>query len=186
MKKKSLSILHRYRDHLLEREQINLQEKIADENNQKPARLLQLQARVKATHEAKASAKTVEEMKSLDEAAAYLQQPHDAGEARDSTHRLRARRGDAADAPHRSSRATRSRCCSKKAAYWIARNTITRNATKSMNWSRRATRWAWEEYEKRTDFRNPRPALHGGRIRRRLQDDAEAEARRGGLRRRQK
>ena len=71
MKKKSLSILHRYRDHLLEREQINLQEKIADENNQK-ARLLQLQARVKATHEAKGSAKTVEEMKSLDDAAAYL------------------------------------------------------------------------------------------------------------------
>ena len=71
MKKKSLSILHRYRDHLLEREQINLQEKIADENNQK-ARLLQLQTRVKATHEAKANAKTVEEMKSLDEAAAYL------------------------------------------------------------------------------------------------------------------
>ena len=71
MKKKSLSILHRYRDHLLEREQINLQEKIADENNQK-ARLLQLQARVKATHEAKASAGTVEEVKALDEAAAYL------------------------------------------------------------------------------------------------------------------
>ncbi len=71
MKKKSLSILHRYRDHLLEREQINLQEKIADEANQK-ARLLQLQARVKATHEAKASAKTVEELKALDEAAAYL------------------------------------------------------------------------------------------------------------------
>ena len=63
MKKKSLSILHRYRDHLLEREQINLQEKLADENNQK-ARLLQLQARVKATHDAKASAKTVEELKS--------------------------------------------------------------------------------------------------------------------------
>jgi myo-inositol-1-phosphate synthase len=71
MKKKSLSILHRYREHLLEREQINLQEKIADENNQK-ARLLQLQARVKATHEAKASARTVEEIKALDEAAAYL------------------------------------------------------------------------------------------------------------------
>jgi len=71
MKKKSLSILHRYRDHLLEREQINLQEKIADENNQK-ARLLQLQARVKATHDAKANAQTVEEVKSLDEAAAYL------------------------------------------------------------------------------------------------------------------
>ena len=71
MKKKSLSILHRYRDHLLEREQINLQEKIADENNQK-ARLLQLQERVKATHQAKASAKTVEEVKALDDAAAYL------------------------------------------------------------------------------------------------------------------
>jgi uncharacterized protein YigA (DUF484 family) len=71
MKKNSLSILHRYRNHLLEREQVNLQEKIAEENNQK-ARLLQLQARVKATHEAKAGAKTVEQMKSLDEAAAYL------------------------------------------------------------------------------------------------------------------
>ncbi len=71
MKKKSLSILHRYRDHLLEREQVNLQEKIADENNQK-ARLLQLQERVKTTHEAKARAKTIEEMKSLDDAAAYL------------------------------------------------------------------------------------------------------------------
>jgi len=31
-----------------------------------------LQARVKATHEAKASAKTVEEVKAFDEAAAYL------------------------------------------------------------------------------------------------------------------
>ncbi len=71
MKKKSLSILHRYRDHLLEREQVNLQEKIAEENNQK-ARLLQLQARVKATHDAKATAKTIEELKALDEAAAYL------------------------------------------------------------------------------------------------------------------
>jgi hypothetical protein len=71
MKKNSLSILHHYRNHLLEREQVNLQEKLAEENNQK-ARLLQLQVRVKATHEAKAGAKTVEEMKSLDEAAAYL------------------------------------------------------------------------------------------------------------------
>ena len=71
MKKNSLSILHRYRNHLLEREQVNLQEKIADETNQK-ARLLQLQARVKATHEAKAGATTVEEMKALDDAAAYL------------------------------------------------------------------------------------------------------------------
>jgi len=71
MKKTSLSILHRYRSHLLEREQIALQEKIAEENNQK-ARLLQLQARVKATHEAKSRAKTVEELCALDEAAAYL------------------------------------------------------------------------------------------------------------------
>jgi len=71
MKKKSLSILHRYRNHLLEREQINLQEKLAEENVQK-ARLLQLQERVKATHTAKSGAKTVEEMKALDEAAAYL------------------------------------------------------------------------------------------------------------------
>jgi flagellar export protein FliJ len=71
MKKKSLSILHRYRNHLLEREQVNLQEKIADENVQK-ARLLQLQARVKATHEAKAGATTIEEMRALDDAAAYL------------------------------------------------------------------------------------------------------------------
>jgi len=71
MKKNSLTILHHYRDHLLEREQVGLQEKIADENVQK-ARLLQLQARVKATHEAKARAKTVEEMRALDDAAAYL------------------------------------------------------------------------------------------------------------------
>jgi hypothetical protein len=71
MKKQSLSILHRYRNHLLEREQVNLQEKIADENVQK-ARLLQLQARVKATHEAKAGATTIEQMRALDEAAAYL------------------------------------------------------------------------------------------------------------------
>jgi flagellar biosynthesis chaperone FliJ len=69
--KKSLAVLHRYRNHLLEREQINLADKIADENTQK-ARLLQLQARVRATHEAKAQAKTVEEMRALDDAAAYL------------------------------------------------------------------------------------------------------------------
>jgi hypothetical protein len=63
--------LHRYRNHLLEREQINLADKIAEENVQK-ARLLQLQARVRATHDAKAQAKTVEEMRALDDAAAYL------------------------------------------------------------------------------------------------------------------
>jgi flagellar export protein FliJ len=71
MKKKSLTVLHRYRNHQLEREQIHLADRIADENQQK-ARLLQLQARARATHEAKAQAKTVEEIRSLDDAAAYL------------------------------------------------------------------------------------------------------------------
>jgi flagellar export protein FliJ len=71
MKKKTLDILHRYRNHLLEREQINLQDKLADENQQK-ARLLQLQSRVHATHEAKANARSVEELRALDDAAAYL------------------------------------------------------------------------------------------------------------------
>ena len=71
MKSKSIALLHHYRSHLLEREQILLQDKLAEENNQK-ARLLQLQARVQATHEAKAKAATVEEIKALDHAAAYL------------------------------------------------------------------------------------------------------------------
>jgi hypothetical protein len=71
MKKQSLEILYRYRKHLLEKEQIALQDKIADENNQK-VRLLQLQARVQATHNAKAKATSVEELCALDEAAAYL------------------------------------------------------------------------------------------------------------------
>ncbi len=71
MKKKSLDILYRYRAHLLEREQVNLQDRIAEENQQK-ARLLQLQARVAATHEAKARATSVEEIRALDQAAAYL------------------------------------------------------------------------------------------------------------------
>jgi hypothetical protein len=71
MKKQSLEILYRYRQHLLEKEQIALQEKIAEENQQK-TRLLQLQARVQETHNAKARAGTVDELRSLDEAAAYL------------------------------------------------------------------------------------------------------------------
>jgi len=71
MKKHSLDILFRYRKHLLEKEQITLQDKIAEENQQK-ARLLQLQARVQATHEAKAKAGSVEEIRALDDAAAYL------------------------------------------------------------------------------------------------------------------
>jgi hypothetical protein len=71
MKKQSLEILYRYRGHLLEREQIVLQDKIAEENQQK-VRLLQLQARIQTTHNAKAKATTVEELRALDESAAYL------------------------------------------------------------------------------------------------------------------
>jgi flagellar export protein FliJ len=71
MKKNSLSVLHRYCNHQLEREQINLQDKLADENQQK-ARLLQLQERIRATHDAKAQAGSIEEVRSLDDAAAYL------------------------------------------------------------------------------------------------------------------
>jgi flagellar biosynthesis chaperone FliJ len=71
MKKLSLEILYRHRTHLLEKEQIVLQDKIAEESQQK-IRLLQLQARIQATHNAKARAGSVEEIRSLDEAAAYL------------------------------------------------------------------------------------------------------------------
>jgi flagellar export protein FliJ len=71
MKKQSLEILCRYRKHLLEKEQIALQDRIADENQQK-LRLVQLQARVQATHNAKGKATSVEELRALDEAAAYL------------------------------------------------------------------------------------------------------------------
>jgi hypothetical protein len=71
MKRQSLEILYRYRKHLLEKDQIFLQDRIAEENQQK-ARLLQLQARVQATHEAKSKADSVEKLRALDEAAAYL------------------------------------------------------------------------------------------------------------------
>jgi flagellar export protein FliJ len=71
MKKPTLEILHRYRKHQLERQQIELQDRWAEENNQK-ARLLQLQGRVAETHEAKLRADGASEMRSLDEAAAYL------------------------------------------------------------------------------------------------------------------
>jgi hypothetical protein len=71
MKKKSLGVVFRYRKHLLEKDQIALQDRIAEENQQK-LRLLQLEARVQATHNAKARAGTVEEIRALDSAAAYL------------------------------------------------------------------------------------------------------------------
>ncbi len=71
MKKKSLDILHRYRSHLIEREQIALQDRIAEENQQK-ARLFQLQTRVQNTHDAKLKARSIEELRDLDESAAWL------------------------------------------------------------------------------------------------------------------
>lgn len=71
MKKKSLEILYRYRCHLLEREQILLQDKIAAEAQQK-TRLLGLQTRVKQTHEAKSNARTPVELSDLDDSASYL------------------------------------------------------------------------------------------------------------------
>jgi len=71
MKRQSLEILYRYRRHLLEKEQIALQDRIAEENQQK-LRLVQLQARVQETHNAKLKSRSVEELRALDEAAAYL------------------------------------------------------------------------------------------------------------------
>jgi hypothetical protein len=71
MKRQSLEILYRYRKHLLEKEQTALQDRIAEENQQK-LRLVQLQARVQETHNAKTKARTVEDLRALDEAAAYL------------------------------------------------------------------------------------------------------------------
>ena len=71
MKKRTLEILHRYRAHLLDREQVALRDRLADENLQK-ARLLQLQMRVRETHEAKGRATSASDLCSLDEAAAYL------------------------------------------------------------------------------------------------------------------
>jgi hypothetical protein len=64
MKKPTLEILHRYRKHLLEKEQAALQERWAEENAQR-ARIVQLQGRVQETHEAS-------ELCALDSAAAYL------------------------------------------------------------------------------------------------------------------
>jgi flagellar export protein FliJ len=71
MKKPTLEILHRYRKHLLEREQAALQDRWAEENTQK-ARILQLQTRVQETHEAKLKATSAAELCTLDDAAAYL------------------------------------------------------------------------------------------------------------------
>jgi hypothetical protein len=72
MKRHSLELLFRHRDHLLEMEQVALQEKLAEENEQK-VRLENLVVRIRRTHEAKLGARTVEGVRVLDEAAAYLQ-----------------------------------------------------------------------------------------------------------------
>jgi hypothetical protein len=71
MKKPTLEILHRYRKHLLDKEQATLQERWAEENAQK-ARIVQLQSRVQETHEAKLKASSASELCALDGAAAYL------------------------------------------------------------------------------------------------------------------
>ena len=71
MKKQTLDILHRYRKHLLEREQANIADRLAEENNQK-VRLLQLEQRVAETHRAKLRASSSADLVSLDEAASYL------------------------------------------------------------------------------------------------------------------
>jgi hypothetical protein len=71
MKKQTLDILHRYRKHLLEQEQMTIVERLAEENNQK-VRLLQLQQRIAQMHEAKLRATSSAELVSLDDAATYL------------------------------------------------------------------------------------------------------------------
>jgi hypothetical protein len=71
MKKQTLEILHRYRKHLLEREQAAIQDRLAEENTQK-ARLLQLQSRVADTHQAKLRATSSADLCALDSAANYL------------------------------------------------------------------------------------------------------------------
>jgi hypothetical protein len=71
MKKQTLDILHRYRKHLLEQEQMAIVERLAEENNQK-VRLLQLQQRIAQMHEAKLRATSSADLMSLDEAATYL------------------------------------------------------------------------------------------------------------------
>ena len=71
MKKQTLDLLHRYRKHLLEREQVSIVERLAEENAQK-VRLLQLQQRVTETHQAKLRASSSADLTALDEAASYL------------------------------------------------------------------------------------------------------------------
>lgn len=71
MKKHSLELLFRYRDYLLEKEQIHFQEKIEEEKQQRD-RLESLAARIQRTNEAKLKAQTIEGLRVLDEAAGYL------------------------------------------------------------------------------------------------------------------
>jgi hypothetical protein len=71
MKKQTLDLLHRYRKHLLERGQVSIVERLAEENAQK-VRVLQLQQRVAETHQAKLRASCSADLTALDEAASYL------------------------------------------------------------------------------------------------------------------
>jgi signal-transduction protein with cAMP-binding, CBS, and nucleotidyltransferase domain len=71
MKRQTLDILHRYRKHLLEQEQMLIVQRLTEENTQK-VRLLQLQQRVAQTHEAKLRATSSADLVAIDEAATYL------------------------------------------------------------------------------------------------------------------
>jgi hypothetical protein len=71
VKKNTLTILHRYRKHLLDQAQAAIADALAEENNQK-VRVLQLRQRITQTHEAKLRASSAADLVSLDEAAAYL------------------------------------------------------------------------------------------------------------------
>jgi hypothetical protein len=71
MKKQTLDVMHRYRKHLLEREQSAIADRLAEENTQK-VRLLQLQQRVAETHQAKLRASSSADLTALDAAATYL------------------------------------------------------------------------------------------------------------------
>ena len=71
MKKQTLEILHRYRRHLLEQEQMTIVQRLTEENTQK-VRLLQLQQRIAQMHEAKLRATSSADLMALDDAATYL------------------------------------------------------------------------------------------------------------------
>jgi hypothetical protein len=82
MKRQSLEILYRHRKHLLEKEQIVLQDKIAEENQQK-LRLLHLQERIQrravslsGQSRQEAVERTLKTKQSLDQIGLLLEKQH--------------------------------------------------------------------------------------------------------------